>query len=203
MLVSALPFFPQPFPDHHYGVCCCPSLLTCKVHPSPASEFILLEIRPSPLLPTSSIQDRLNVCNVHIFWIKRDTADHPTSTPFPNTQNSLNSQPTTFILFPINNSFTGESEKVNMAQLSTHKFKYPIMTCFFHAHTFHPIRGLFLPPPVPSPAGSGLSHSRIFHQTSKSLFYFLPEQFVSTQSNILLTHMFTSKHSAKRGPFRY
>lgn len=36
-----------------------------------------------------------------------------------------------------------ESEEVNVAQVSTHKFKYHSTACFFHPQTFHPIMGFF------------------------------------------------------------
>lgn len=122
-----------------------------------------------------------------------DTADHPTSTLFSNTQNSLNSQPTTFISFPINNHFTGESGKVNMAQLSAHISNIP---CCFQYHTFHPTKGFSFPFQFLTQLALSFHIPESFprHLILSSFSY---QNIFSTQFNILLTYMLTSRPSAK------
>lgn len=130
MLVSTLPFFTQPFSDHHYCVSYCPSLLICKFHPNPFSEFILIENFSLPL------QSKIDLMFVMFIdsGSRGETADHPISTLFPNTQKSLNCQLTTFISFPLTTIPQGSQRRLTWPSFHHTNSNIPIWFVLLYPH---------------------------------------------------------------------
>lgn len=97
----------------------------------------------------------------------------------------------------------GSQRRVTTAKLSAHKFKHPNTACLFTSN-FHPTRRFpsqSFPCQLPARLALGIHIPGSFPRLL-NLFYFLPEWFIFTQSNILLTPTLTSRPQQKSQPLQ-